>query len=111
MVEQIIASDCGILFDDQELSKTGITLPSKAVADEILLNAKDPKTVGGLQKRNVSGSAESTTKETSQDPELQDAISPLFDDLQVWKVWWLLEIIPQPWTWQGGDGTWHTHWG
>lgn len=112
MIEQIIASDCGILFEDEELRNLGITMPVKAVENGTMVDTpviKERDAVISLQKRNVDSG--STTKPTSSsDPEFEDAIAHLFDDLQITKAWWLLEIIPLPWSWQDEDGKWHVKW-
>ncbi|EGN98587.1 hypothetical protein SERLA73DRAFT_169524 [Serpula lacrymans var. lacrymans S7.3] len=70
MVEQIVASQCGILFDNDALERNGPT-PS---------------------------------------PELSDALAQMHDELQMQKLWWLLEIIPLDFAWQGPDGLWHKTW-
>lgn len=106
MIEQIIASKCGILFEEEELRSLGITT---AVTPDPPAT-KEPDTGSGLQKRNVGSTSESTAKATSSDPEFKDAIAQLFDDLQTEKAWWLLEILPLPWSWQDANSKWHVKW-
>lgn len=113
MIEQIIVSECGILFEDEELRNLGIIMPVKAAENGTTLDTpviKEPDTVSNLQRCNVGSSGSATRLSSSSDPEFEDAIAPLFDDLQTTKAWWLLEIIPLPWSWQDEDGKWHVKW-
>ncbi|OAX44319.1 hypothetical protein K503DRAFT_679125 [Rhizopogon vinicolor AM-OR11-026] len=73
MVEQVIQSQCGILFDEEALERSP-TIPSQP------------------------------------NPEICDALAPLFDELQLQKAWWLLEIMLLPYAWQDACGKWHTKW-
>jgi len=113
MIEQIIASECGILFEDEELRTLGIIMPVKAAQNRTTLDSpaiKEPDTVSNLQRCNVGSSGSATRPSSSSDPEFEDAIAPLFDDLQTTRAWWSLEIIPLPWSWQDEDGKWHVKW-
>ncbi|KAL4073212.1 hypothetical protein V8B97DRAFT_198361 [Scleroderma yunnanense] len=114
MIEQIIGSSCGILFDDEEMKNFGITMPGQVTGNGTTLDspvAKEPGTVSTLPKSDVNGSSGLTTKPIpSSDPEFEDAIAQLFDSLQIQKAWWLLEIVPLPWSWQDDDNVWHVKW-
>ena len=88
MVQEIIASQCGILFDEEFLSHNGLTsaaptkLPTKFFASQDGIKI-DPKL------------------------EATDAVQPLHDQLVLDKLWWILEVLPLVYTWQGVEGRWH----
>ncbi|KAF8843330.1 hypothetical protein BDN67DRAFT_897217 [Paxillus ammoniavirescens] len=72
MVDHVIQSQCGILFDDAALAQIGYTAPACA-----------------------------------PNPQLSNALAPLFDELKLNKWWWLLEVTPFSYAWQDSDGVWH----
>lgn len=43
---------------------------------------------------------------SEEDEELRDALSPIYDQLQLKPIWWLLEIIPLNLRYQRGDNEW-----
>jgi hypothetical protein len=51
-------------------------------------------------KGNASGSAHNEMAATTgvsaleTEQELKDALSPIYDQLKIWKIWWLPEVIP-----------------
>ncbi|KAH7885398.1 hypothetical protein F5I97DRAFT_1380503 [Phlebopus sp. FC_14] len=139
MVEQVIDSQCGILFDNDALAEIGITAPSSSVSNDSALGVSVKETLP-LNKVNgdslgvalaptrdeqsqvvkadfgqVPGfipdpSTSPTRAPSGSDTERSHAIAPLYDQLQIQKLWWLLEIIPLPSTWQDGNGAWHKEW-
>jgi len=41
----------------------------------------------------------------------KDSLEPIHDELAKKKMWWVLEMLPLPFTWQDAQGDWHTdHW-
>ncbi|KAG6330897.1 hypothetical protein ID866_8191 [Astraeus odoratus] len=109
MVHEITASGCGILFKDNELKALGITpapISEQEVGSASALDAPSVKNgdIATIPHSDSSGGSQSSN------PEFENAIAPLFDDLQISKVWWLLEMIPLPWSWQDDNGTWHEKW-
>lgn len=87
MVKEIAASQCGIIFDDAALDRNDIDLkifPSKGSED-------DPE------------------DQYVQRLELE-AKQPLHDMCKEAPLWWLLEIIPLPHSFQDGQGVWHKNW-
>ncbi|KAI6147467.1 hypothetical protein BKA82DRAFT_495935 [Pisolithus tinctorius] len=109
MVEQVIVSDCGVLFEDEGLKELGITL--RPVPGTVEKNGAEPaaSAVKQGEVKDVTSSSHSPLGPSpptgEADPEFKDAIAPLFDRLQITKAWWLLEIIP--WLWQDRGGKWH----
>jgi len=87
MVEQVMQSDCGIIFDESELARIGFT-PSQPV----------DAGRSGAQTSNPDY------------PEHSDAIAPLFDELIIQKAWWILEFLPTANAWQDDQGEWHRQW-
>jgi hypothetical protein len=83
MVREVIASECGILFDNAALARYHI-----------------PPNVGPLLQE-----IQNTPAEPEFDP--VDAVQPLDDELVRNPLWWILEIIPMMFSWQDGDGAWH----
>ena len=49
---------------------------------------------------------------TEEEEELQDALSPKYDQLKIQKAWWILELIPLRLRYQRGDNQWvsYTAW-
>ena len=61
-----------------------------------------------LLRANITLSPEPTSAEIDMD--MADAVEPLYDELKLDPLWWLLEIIPLQFTWQDADGVWHREW-
>lgn len=81
MVQEIMSSKCGIVFDQNQLARWSIP---------------------------VAAFAPAPVAETSRQPVVnQDAIQPLHDELKRQPLWWLLEIIPLHYTWQDAQNVWH----
>jgi hypothetical protein len=57
----------------------------------------------------ASPTAASTFK-SEEDEELVDALSPIYDELQLSWGWWILEFIPLRHRHQDREGLWHKYW-
>ena len=59
-----------------------------------------------------SSSLGTPTPESSQDKaeDTEDATKPLYDGLRKQPLWWILEVIPLPFSWQDAEGQWHKRW-
>jgi len=81
MVQEIIASQCGVLFDEEALGRIGIprTAPPPTSEDDTTVNKLDAI----------------------------DAVQPLYDQLVLNKLWWIVEGLPLVYCWQDVDGRWH----
>ena len=88
MVQEIIASQCGILFDEESLSHNGL-----AAAAPTKLPTKFFASHEGIK---IDSKLEAT-----------DAVQPLYDQLVRDKRWWIPEIMLFVYTWQGVEGCWH----
>ncbi|KAJ7740261.1 hypothetical protein DFH07DRAFT_982833 [Mycena maculata] len=82
MVRQAMASECDIQFDNEALARAQISPTS---------------------------SIEPSPSELSFDD--TDSGEPLEDELSGASPWWLLEIIPMPWSVQDAQGVWHRKFG
>ena len=120
MVEQVIQSSCGILFDNDQLAHIGFKLPSPSpqpsvTGGQILLdsNINDPPIRDAADtSRPVAPELENKDQPapTPTYSEHANAIAPLFDELKINKVWWLLEVLPSSNAWQDSSGVWHNKW-
>lgn len=131
MVEQIILSQCGIMFDEEALERVGMPLSSFPIP-QMPPVAKDPTCESQLMPGKAGPSTVSDdvvplaveepspvpsspptdppTLPPPQNPETCDALAPMFDELQIKKSWWLLEILPLPFSYQDAHGKWHNKW-
>jgi hypothetical protein len=82
MVREIVTSQCGIIFNEEALDRYGIdlSLPSKTSFSQKL------------------------------EDEMSDATQPLYDQLKLNALWWILEIIPTQYSYQDGEGKWYCKW-
>ncbi|KAI6030584.1 hypothetical protein F5J12DRAFT_779698 [Pisolithus orientalis] len=102
MVEQVIASECGVLFEDEGLKELGIT--PRLVPGKVEKNGAGP--VASAYVTSTSDNSLGPSLPAGEaDPEFKDTIAPSFHQLRITKAWWLLEIIP--WLWQDHGGKWH----
>lgn len=131
MLEQVILSQCGIIFDEEALERVGMPL-SSFPTPQAPSAAKDPSCESHLISDKAGPSAapedvvslpveeldapsplpstDPPTIPSQPNPDTCDALSPLFDELQLQKSWWLLEIMLLPFSWQDAHGKWHTRW-
>jgi hypothetical protein len=89
MVEQIVRSGTGILFDDKAFARWNI--PTSI--------GKDPLPEGG---NSAGNNAELDALDA------QDALQPITDPLWKMPLWWILEIFPTSYTYQDAQDVWHT---
>ena len=90
MVREVALAQCGIAFDEAALARANIPdsvfqLPPPPVGDAPASGVGDPQ---------------------DEDP---DALQPIHDELQIDKLWWLLEILPLTHD-VCTDGKWQTKW-
>ncbi|KAF8443037.1 hypothetical protein L210DRAFT_3643925 [Boletus edulis BED1] len=119
MVEQVVRSECGILFDSDELARIGFTPPvpapnSSPNSDNNLPRDAPEECTWGIKD---SSALQESPNEPNQHtpspdcyPERSDAIAPLFDELKISKMWWILEVLPFSYAWQDHNGDWHSKW-
>jgi hypothetical protein len=88
MIEQIVLSECQILFDFEAFDRWHI-----------------PRTIG--QGGYPSGST--GENKPGGDIDRQDAVQKITDRLKTNPLWWILEILPMKYMYQK-DGGWVTTW-
>ncbi|KZP18957.1 hypothetical protein FIBSPDRAFT_1045887 [Athelia psychrophila] len=95
MLREVVASQCGIIFDNEALQRLDFNYNQFIVAQLQLQPQPQPI-------------------EANQDP--LDAETPLHDQLTIkaagWgaPMWWILELMPLEFSNQDGRGVWHTYW-
>ncbi|KAG1748599.1 hypothetical protein EDB19DRAFT_1682574 [Suillus lakei] len=131
MVEQVILSQCGIVFDEEALERVGMPLSSfpisktppatedptgksQPMTDKTGLSAAPDDAVSPFAEALLPAPStpptDSPTTPSHPNPQTCNALAPLFDELQLQKAWWLLEILPLPFAWQDAHGKWHKKW-
>jgi hypothetical protein len=94
MVEQVVDTDPNVLFNLNKFDQLPVHIPRTIV------------------QRHSEGQGaplnEDGPRGNPEDHEREDALQPITDPL--WKVpwWWIVEIVPIPYTFQGMMGTWLT---
>lgn len=83
MVREVMAAQCGVLFNSRAMTRMKIPLDS--------LFANSPR--------------HAPKRELAMDS--ADAALPLHDEMRKQPLWWLAELIPLKHLWQDGDGWWH----
>ncbi|TDL22153.1 hypothetical protein BD410DRAFT_788855 [Rickenella mellea] len=74
-----------------------------------------PQVLGqaGEERKGVPNDIMDGTKcrERARTLDLTDSADPIHDELKLSPMWWMLEMIPLPYSWQDADGVWHKKWG
>jgi len=78
MVGEVIASGCGVIFDPAALAQARIDVSPE-----------------------LTGHAERELDDI-------DCLQPIYDELVIDKMWWMLEIMPLKFTWQDAQCVWHS---
>ncbi|KAI9573688.1 hypothetical protein HD554DRAFT_919791 [Boletus coccyginus] len=122
MVEQVIQSPCGILFDSEELARIGFAVPPLPPQKSQDIDINNPPFVasetetapdvdaGGFVVQELWNEPDQPAPSPEAYPERSNALAPIFDELKITKLWWLLEIMPSSDAWQDRDGVWHNKW-
>jgi hypothetical protein len=133
MVRECFKTRTGIMFDSERLRDIGIDpaslypiirprpppLPVEnqrlrpQKADKVSLAHPAPSTgvssVAGTSTGNLVATAPpslSPKAMTEEEHELHDALSPVYDQLQLSWIWWILEVIPTRQRFQRGNNEW-----
>lgn len=106
MVREVVASRCGILFDRAAMLSLNVHI-DLPVQQFFTLPVPTKSSSG-----NGAPSSVRTPAPDGQDASLDkvDALEPTHDELKLKPVWWLLEVIPLPFSWQDVKGVWHRRW-
>jgi len=107
MIDQVVKSQCGILFNPDALRREGLDALTIAKAEITF------KTVVNTTTQNGNGIGYKTDV-TFQSPFAAgtdvDALMPIYDQLVINKAWWILEVLPMVYSYQDADGRWHREW-
>lgn len=115
MIRECFKTNTGILFHSEGLREIG--LDPATVYPSVL--PRPPALPTG--SANILSVAESNTptevvslshdlaQRTEEAYDFRDALSPIYDQLQLKWAWWILELIPLKYRYQRHDNTWG-HW-
>jgi len=116
MVREIVKAQTGILFNSQALQESGI--PSSAFLVSSLLCSPNHRSLDIVREKS-EGNGMANGKETAHatDPPNQtekkddrDSLKPINDALKQKPIWWLVEVLPFPVSWQDAKGVWLRKW-
>ena len=98
MVREVIASQCGIQFDPKVMAELNVhaTFPTPEIFN------------GAGSSSDASPGPRPSEQDTAADKIA--ATKPLHDELKLDPIWWILELIPLPFSWQDAKGKWHKKW-
>ncbi len=117
MIRECFKADTGIMFDTEALREVGLdpaTLypvvldrpPPLSAANAIIKSARDPVSENYEDFAGLTASQSELLK-MEEYHELQDALSPVYDQLDlVWWFWKIMEYIPFRQEYLKPDGTW-----
>lgn len=107
MVRECFKTETGISFYSDKLREMGLDPPSLY---PVVLPRPPPLSVGDHKIRSRSSDVASNVLSVSapleEREELIDALSPIYDELEINKMWWILEYIPLPLNHQEGNRKW-----
>lgn len=111
MIRQCFLANTGIMFHGQRLKEIG--LDSDSLYPHVRVRPP-PITIDKLEKSKVESQIRGTltlvkpadAQFTEEEEDLADALSPIHDQLDVSRSWWILEILPMKQRIQQKDGAW-----
>ncbi|KAG6864997.1 hypothetical protein C0991_005732 [Blastosporella zonata] len=118
MIRECFKADCGIIFISDELRLVGL---DPATLYPHVQQRPSPLPLGGAQIQHIPSSnvkalpnysGTDTLVEitkTEEEYELQDALSPIYDQLSLAWFWWFLELLPLKRRLQHSDNSWTTY--
>lgn len=117
MIRECFRADTGIRFDRKSLKDVGLDPdtfldprpPALAPTPTRVSYAAEPTDI--LIDDAHSSPTATTTFESAEAEELADAHSPIFDQLKIRTLWWILELVPMLHRKQDRrDYSWKYHW-
>lgn len=122
MIRETFKTKSGIMFDTEGLRSIGLDpnslYPDVAPRPPALPvgNARIRDIPRSPSKQKPDGAAEEPHAEpvppkTEEELELQDALSPIYDQLDLAWFWWILEVLPMKQRYQKKDTSWSTIFG
>lgn len=107
MIRECFKTGSGIMFDKKRLQEVGL---DPATLYPLVLPRPPPLPVGSariLSRRDV---VKPGVIGTEEEEELKDALTPIYDQLELAWYWWLLEFLPMRLRYQRGDTSWASSW-
>ncbi|KAF7353957.1 DUF2235 domain-containing protein [Mycena venus] len=127
MIRECFKTNSGIMFDCEGLRSIGLD-PGHLYPT--VVSRPPPLPVGNLHIRSIPSSKEQSeaqkeaaltnfanseaaqvTQKTEEELELQDALCPIYDQLNLAWFWWILEFLPLKQRYQAGDNRWVEYFG
>ncbi|KAI0003871.1 hypothetical protein BJV74DRAFT_812169 [Russula compacta] len=124
MIRQCFLANTGIQFHREAFKEIGMdptkildTRPPALKASAYVppaengtsAHAAEP-TEGTLTDEVQASPTAASTFKSEEDEELVDALSPIYDELQLSWGWWILEVLPIRHRHQDREGLWHKYW-
>ncbi|KAG6917743.1 hypothetical protein DXG01_001281 [Tephrocybe rancida] len=116
MIRECFKADTGIMFISESLKLVGLDpaslypyvqqRPSPLPSDGAHIQSI-PKVVP--KPPQPSEVATQTATKTEEEHELLDAMSPIYDQLDLKWAWWVLELLPMKQRYQKGDASWNSY--
>lgn len=126
MIRECFKANCGVMFDSERLKEIGLdpmalypfVLPRPPPKTAETMSVKTPveppsifqRLINAFKKRGppiaLTNDEEEHQLETEEDEELADALSPVYDQLSLRKIWWILEVIPMMFRYQDSHDKW-----
>jgi len=112
MIRQVVLSQVGIMFDPEALVRADIDV---AAISQFIKAApvESPSSLGGKTQTKLDAFTAAGHKHALEDPVQssatergQGSLQPTHDLLKN-PMWWILEMFPMQYSWQGPDGAWH----
>lgn len=65
-----------------------------------------PDPVSSTASTPIDATKDDTQVGTEEEEDLKDALSPIYDQLEIQPAWWILELLPLRLRYQRGDSSW-----
>lgn len=116
MIRQTFLTETGIMYSARGLRRIGLDLdpntffpvlsrPPPLEVPENTFIQKVPLT-DEERDAQIEGAAAAEANLSEQELELRDALSPIYDQLVLWRVWWIVEFLPVKHIHQRDDESW-----
>lgn len=120
MVREVVNSQVGIIFNSQATRDAGFTDEDFLVTS---LLASQGQTIDKSLEKSMSTSTNAASDSVKEHPSLSDDTdddvdkkderdmgTSVNDALKKTPMWWLVEMLPFPVSWQDTKGSWHRKW-
>ncbi|KAG6867256.1 hypothetical protein C0993_005153 [Termitomyces sp. T159_Od127] len=109
MIRECFKAKSGIIFISDGLRKVGL---DPASLYPCVQKRPPPLPVGSAYIQNIPTATQQKVQLSSgvseEEHELLDALSPIYDQLSLVPIWWILELVPMRHHYQKSDDSWAT---